>query len=178
MAAFDADDGFAPDRALSLMWNTFVTLFWRRSLVDETVGWLNEHGYQTVVLDAGLWADEDALHSAVAEALDFPDYYGENLDALNDCLRDVVSYDYGTTKEATGLAIVFLNYDHFARVEPRAAQIVLDIFADRARSASLFGHRIMTLVHSNDPNIEFEPVGAMPVMWNQNEWFDAHRRPG
>lgn len=32
---------------------------------------------------------KDALHSALAEALDFPDWYGCNLDALCDCLTDL-----------------------------------------------------------------------------------------
>ncbi|MFH8735357.1 MULTISPECIES: barstar family protein [unclassified Streptomyces] len=108
--------------------------------------------------------------------MSFPDYYGQNLDALNDCLRDVESYEYGTTRDATGLVIVFTSYGRFARAEPRTAQIVLDILADRARSAALFGHRIMCLVHSNDPDISFEPVGAMPVQWNDAERLDSSRR--
>lgn len=29
---------------------------------------------------------------------------------------------------------------------------------------------------SNDPDIQFEPVGAIPVMWNSDEWLDAKRR--
>ena len=32
---------------------------------------------------------KDALHSALAEVLDFPDWYGSNLDALYDCLTDL-----------------------------------------------------------------------------------------
>jgi hypothetical protein len=53
-----------------------------------------------------------------------PDYYGGNLDALNDCLRDLVGYAYGTTREATGLLLAFAGYDAFARKRPRTAQIV------------------------------------------------------
>ena len=30
-----------------------------------------------------------ALHRALAEALDFPDWYGCNLDALHDCLTEI-----------------------------------------------------------------------------------------
>lgn len=32
--------------------------------------------------------DKDALHDALAELLDLPDYYGRNLDALYDILTD------------------------------------------------------------------------------------------
>ena len=31
------------------------------------------------------------LHAALAEALSFPEWYGHNLDALYDCLRDLES---------------------------------------------------------------------------------------
>lgn len=54
--------------------------------------------------------------------------------------------------------------------------MVLDIVADRARGAALFGHRIMALVQSDDPDIAFEPVGAMAVMWNAAEALDSSRR--
>lgn len=32
---------------------------------------------------------KEALHTAIAQALAFPDWYGMNLDALYDCLTDV-----------------------------------------------------------------------------------------
>ncbi|MGW2642096.1 barstar family protein [Streptomyces sp. NPDC001348] len=176
MAAFDPDTDLSDDLALRLMANTFDTLFRRRRLLDETTAWLHDHGYRIVALDAGRWTTEADLHRDVAAALDFPDYYGRNLDALDDCLRDVEAYEYGTTREATGLVLVLTRYDRFARVQPRAAQAVLDIVADRARGAALFGHRIMALVQSDGPDIAFEPVGAMAVMWNHAEALDSSRR--
>jgi hypothetical protein len=74
--------------------------------------------------------------------------------------------------------LVFTGYDKFAARCPRAAQIVLDIFAAQAENTALIGHRMMCLVQSDDPDIEFEPVGAMPVMWNMAEFFEAKRRLG
>ncbi|CCK26682.1 Barstar (barnase inhibitor) [Streptomyces davaonensis JCM 4913] len=176
MAAFDPDADLSEDLGLRLMINSFITLYWRRSLLDEAVGRLREDGYRVVELDAGRWAAAADMHRDIAAALEFPDYYGKNLDALNDCLRDVESYEYGTTRDATGLVLAFTGYDRFRRAEPDAAQSLLDILADRARSAALFGHRILCLVQSDDPDIEFEPVGAMPVDWNDAEWSDAKRR--
>ncbi|MFJ3835469.1 hypothetical protein ACIPY6_08110 [Streptomyces sp. NPDC090054] len=50
------------------------------------------------------------------------------------------------------------------------------IIANRARHAAVLQRRLICLVHSDDPDIRFDPVGAMPVMWNSDEWSDANRR--
>ncbi|WP_223205772.1 barstar family protein [Streptomyces xanthii] len=69
------------------MANGFVTLFCRRSLLEECTSWLDDHGYHVTTLDAA--AD---LRMGVGAALDFPDHYGRSLDAFNDCFGDVASY--------------------------------------------------------------------------------------
>jgi len=177
MEAFDPETDLGQDRAFRLLINTSVTLFWRRQILEETTAWLNAHGYQVTQIDAAHWSTEHDLHRDIAAALSFPDYYGHNLDALNDCMRDVVSQDYGWAPNTTGLALVFTGYDAFAAHCPRAAQVVLDITADHSRTAALFGHHLMCLVQSNDPDIRFEPVGATAVAWNDAEWLDSKRRP-
>lgn len=161
-----------------LLRSSAVTLFWRPALLAEATGWLRRQGYTVASLDAGTWLSDDDLHRDIAAALDFPDYYGGNLDALADCLRDVVNYEYGTTRQATGLALTLTGYDTFARGRPRTAQTVLDIVADQARGAMLTGHRMLCLVQCDDPHTTFDPVGAMPVSWNHAEWLDSQRRPG
>lgn len=177
MAPFDLETDLSQDRAYYLLINTSVTLFWRPRVLDETTAWLSAHGYQVTGIDASHWATERDLHRDMAAALRFPHYYGRNLNALNDCMRDVVSQDYGWAPDTTGLALAFTGYDSFTARCPRAARIVLDIMADHSRSAALFGRRLMCLVQSNNPHIRFEPVGATAVMWNVAEWLDSKRQP-
>lgn len=157
------------------MMNTFVSLFWRREVLQHTLEQLAALGYDIVQIDATAWRTEQDLHRDMAAALSFPSYYGNNLDALNDCLSDVGSGDYGVSAAATGLALVIIGYDKFAAVEPDIAQTVLDIFAGQARHAVLIGHRMLCLVQSDDPRITFVPVGATPVACNDAEWLDASR---
>lgn len=91
-------------------------------------------------------------------------------------MREVVSHEYGWSPEATSLALVFTGYDTYATHCPRSAQILLDIMADHSRVASLFGQRLMCLVQSNDPHIQFQPIGTITVNWNDEEWLNANRR--
>ena len=62
--------------------------------------------------------------------------------STNDCMSDVVTQDYGWAANTTGLAVVFTGYDVFA---------------------------VRCLVQTNDPRIQFEPVGATAVGWNDTE---------
>ncbi|MEV5283192.1 barstar family protein [Streptomyces sp. NPDC052811] len=163
---------------IEYMTNTFVTLFWRRRLLTQAVQRLEDRDFRVVHLAARGWTTERDMHQAVAAALQFPAYYGHNLDALNDCLGDVACfgpYD-DNVAEGAGLVLSLTDYDRFAAAAPRAAQIVLDIVADQARRAAIVRRRFFALVHSNDSDIRFEPVGAMPVMWNSDEWADSNRR--
>ena len=44
---------------------------------------------QTCILDGAAIRDKETLHTLLAEGLNFPCWYGRNLDALYDCLTDV-----------------------------------------------------------------------------------------
>jgi hypothetical protein len=176
MPWFDADPALATDRAFLLLRNSAVSLFRRPEVLDETLAWLSDHGYQLVRLDAAAWTTQAGFHRDVKAALDFPDYYGHNLDAFNDCMRDVTMYSYGASRDATGTVFVFTGYDAFTAREPRAAQVILDVIAGAARRAMLVGHRMLCLVQSNDPDLSFAEVGATPVLWNPAEWHAGPRR--
>ena len=41
-----------------------------------------------IILDGSAMADRAAMHVELKRKLDLPDYYGANLDALNDCLGE------------------------------------------------------------------------------------------
>ena len=42
-----------------------------------------------ITLDGNILADAAKVHDYLMEILEFPEYYGKNLDALHDCLTDL-----------------------------------------------------------------------------------------
>ena len=62
-----------------------------------------------IILDGKRMVDRDAMHAELKEKLGLPDYYGGNLDALNDCLGErrerelVVIRDFADFAEDCGL---------------------------------------------------------------------------
>jgi hypothetical protein len=71
-------------------------------------------------------ADKKALLAKMALALDFPDYFGMNWDALNDCLTDM------GWKPASGYVVVLKKFAEFAAKCPAEAKTAGDIFAAAA----------------------------------------------
>ena len=47
---------------------------------------------KNITIDCRGFVPRSDLHKAFADALAFPDHYGNNLDALHDCLTDIKSY--------------------------------------------------------------------------------------
>jgi RNAse (barnase) inhibitor barstar len=153
----------------ALLQNGSVSLYFRPAVLDEDVEQLKTYGYRIDTFDCAAWQNEEDMFTAFAATLDFPDYFGRNLDALNDCLCDI------NVPEESGRVLVFHRYDAFAAKMSEVAWIVLDIIESNSRLYLLFGKRLLTLVQSDDPQIQFNGLGAQHANWNRREWLNANR---
>ena len=152
-----------------LLQNSPITLYYERSILAEDVNWFSAHKYKIATLASTHWKSPQEALAAIGTALDFPDYFGGNFNALNDCLSDVAIPQEG------GLVLVLQEFQAFSEYFPSEAQVLLDILASNARQFLLTGQRFLALVHSTNPRQEFNPVGATPVMWNPREWLNSKR---
>ena len=66
----------------------------------------------TVYLDTRVFTDKESSHEYLKEMLDFPEYYGANLDALYDCLTDLEDVEITITSPDENGAI----YQRIVRV--------------------------------------------------------------
>ncbi len=63
----------------------------------------------------------EEVHNVIKAELDFPDYYGKNMDALWDCLTDMVG---------DPIHIELLGVERIQQLLPRDTKILLDTFKD------------------------------------------------
>jgi len=153
----------------ALLQNGAITLYLRPDFLEEDVEWLRAQGYQLDSFDCSTWSNETVMHQALSTGLDFPDYYGRNLDAFNDCISEI------EIPEESGRVLILHRYDSFSAKFPKAAWDILDIIENNSRRLLLFGRRLLALVQSDDPTISFAAVGARPPRWNRREWLNKNR---
>jgi hypothetical protein len=156
---------------LSILRISPVCLFHKENVLKDMVRWLEQHDYIIHEFDATRWSSEDDLHGHLKKELAFPEYYGRNLDALDECLGEMAFHSKG------GAALVFWRYDAFQRTQSVLAQTLLDIVAGASYRHLANGRKLLALVQSDDPSIHFDPVGKRPVIWNMKEYFVKSRSP-
>lgn len=66
---------------------------------------INLQNSMIITIDANVITDFDSLHDAFKKALGFPEFYGHNMNAWIDCMRDI--------HQDTGMSKVFLPKDGF-----------------------------------------------------------------
>ena len=87
---------------------------------------------RVIVLDGKMMTDPAAAHKYIAETAGFPEWYGKNLDALNDCLGElgkntcVVLLNEGTMrKQLGGYAARMLDVFENASEQPYSFDFVI-----------------------------------------------------
>ncbi|MFZ4456694.1 MAG: barstar family protein [Bacteroidales bacterium] len=150
----------------SILQNGCTSLYWKLKILEKDLAWFKKEKYSIVDFDCKTWSDENEMHKQLKHKLNFPDYYGENFDALNDCLSELEILNVGQ----------IVTFRHLDSLDPKRVHILLDVFANNSRRQMLFGKRLIVLAQVDNPNYQIEQVGATPVMWNGAEWLNSNRQ--
>ncbi|MDB5987787.1 MAG: hypothetical protein JWR16_2840 [Nevskia sp.] len=171
MSAFTNDPSEWQRLDWSLLQNSPIALYHSTSVLEEDIAWFKKNGYVVRSSSPERWESATAFLLALGKTLGFPEHFGRNLDAFNDCLSDL------DVPQDGGFVLVLREFEQVAASFPTEAHAILDILASNSRRFLLTGQRLIALVHSNDPEIQFQSVGATPVLWNPLEWPAAKRVP-
>lgn len=79
-------------------------------------------GWKLYVLDGAKISDKKSFLDKIARAMKFPEYFGKNWDALDDCLTDLE----GTSVK--GYILLFENPRRFMKSSPAEWAVAADVF--------------------------------------------------
>jgi Barstar (barnase inhibitor) len=118
---------------------------WHSALDVADVRHAVEHaGWGFVTLDGVGIETKAELLAAAGVALDLPDYYGQNFDALADLLADV--------DDPVGVVLLWDQWGPFARADPQAFRVALSVLGTRVHAER--GAPFAVLLRGDGPAVE------------------------
>jgi RNAse (barnase) inhibitor barstar len=108
-------------------------------------------GLTVLRLDIGDVGSKEDFLAHIAEKLEFPDWFGNNWDALNDCLTDLTE---------TGYVLIFENCENFAAKHKREFESAIAVFLAAAEYWKSQGHPFWVLIQASgkwDPGLQKWP---------------------
>jgi len=91
--------------------------------------WAAQNAQRYVEIDLEGAASKKAVLVAIGRALEFPQWYGANLDALYDCLTDLPE------REGPGAWVIVLRHlPHSGALDQEQRDALLDVFRDATES--------------------------------------------
>ncbi len=103
-------------------------------------------GWRCACIDARGIVSKPAFLDAFARALHFPDYFGRNWDAFEECLRDL---SWGNFTGAKGVIIILDRPDGFARAEPEEWAVARDVLAGAVAAHAQTGRPLTVLLRGS-----------------------------
>lgn len=92
--------------------------------IDELSSLCQKHGFQFFYINGKNITSKADFFQTSAKIMNFPDYFGENWDAFNDCMNDL------SLLSAKGYLLLYTQPDNFAQNDPQEWTIALDIFQE------------------------------------------------
>ncbi len=138
----------------NLLKNGFINTYKTTEKLTADVNSLKNNGYRNIIFDAKEWNKEIEFHEAVAKQFHFPDYYGKNLNAFNDCMVE-------SLMSVNQNIVIVLDNFHFLeeRFGHNFAWSLLDIVSDNSRMLLVLGKKVITLIRS-ERKLEYSPIGG------------------
>lgn len=170
MAAFNRQENNCSKVDWTILINGSISIYFDKNILIKDLDWLKNNQYKIMVLDFREILSAEEFHKRIQKICEFPDYYGENMPALSDCLL----YDLEIPYDG-GCAFVFKDFDSFYIKDKEMAHDILERLGEASRQRMLTGERLITLLQSSNPKFDPDTIGAYKISWNRYEFVEANR---
>lgn len=153
--------------------NGSVSLYYNNSILERDLKWLAEKQYEIVCIDLKEINTIEQFHKRLKEGCNFPEYYGENMSALSDCLRHDLKIPF-----ESGFALVLQNFNLFYEKDKISAHEILERLSTGSKERILTGERLITLIQTSNPQFYPDTLGTFEIKWNRHEFMEKKRFKG
>lgn len=147
-----------------------ISLYYDENILEKDLDWLKNNEYRVINLDFNTIKSTKKFHEIVKKVCEFPDYYGENMSALSDCLMHDLEIPF-----ESGCVLVLKKYNIFYEKEPDFAHDILERLDETSRRRILMGERLIILLQSDNPLFSPNKIGAYNISWNRHEYIEKYR---
>lgn len=172
MAAFNRQVNNCSKVDWAVLINGSISLYCNENILIKDLDWLKNNQCKVIILDFSEILSIEEFHARIKKTCEFPDYYGENMSALSDCLLHDLEIPYDG-----GCAFVFKDFDSFYMKDKEMAHDILER-CEASRQRMLTGERLITLLQSGNPKFVPDTIGAYKISWNRHEFVEAYRIKG
>ncbi len=140
-----------------------ICIYSNEENLNKDLEWFRESGYTVYDFDTSVWTAEIA-HQEFKSEMGFPQYYGNNLDAFDECLSDMYKDNY------IGQVIVFRHFDKFRESDERFCNTILEIIADQSWTWLVSFHKLIGIIQVDNRKFLAPRIGGnfMP-RWGAND---------
>ncbi|MEX1369423.1 MAG: barstar family protein [Nannocystaceae bacterium] len=140
-----------------------VALYFQHEVLGEDLAWLALERYEVVQFDEEALESVEGFHFEARLKLGFPEGYEPTLEDLRDSMSEIEVPDEG------GVALVLLGVERIAADDLEGLRSIVGVISDLSHEFLLTGHRLVTLLQSEDPELDLGSLGARSVLWNPRE---------
>lgn len=156
-------EGEAPRPASPTLATGAVGIIYDRAVLGAALSDLQAKSYRVAAFDCRRWSNPLAAGQELGTALGMPESLPRTILSVGNYLEELARSDAPFGDLRLRMAVVLGVYDDFLSRHRADALVLLDELAQASRMALLYQHRILVLLQSDDPELDFVAVPTMTI---------------
>lgn len=140
-----------------------VALYYQYEVLGEDLAWFALERYDVIQFDEEALDSLDGFHFEARLKLGFPEDYEPTFDSLREALSELEVPDEG------GMALVLPGAHRIAQDDREGFISLMSVVSELSHEFMMTGQRFLTLVQSDNGELDIGAVGARTVLWNPRE---------
>jgi hypothetical protein len=140
-----------------------VGIIYDRAVLGAAMSDLQARDYRVMAFDCRRWSNPLTAGQELGAAFEMPESLPRTIPVVGSYLEELARSDAPFGDHSLRLAVVLGVFDDFVKRQRADALVLLDELGQASRMAQLFQHRILVIVQSDDPELDFVALPTMTI---------------